>query len=62
MKILGIGVDIVENKRIKKSIKNPLFKKRVYTTNELKQSDVVNNKVDYFSNRFAETEAFSKEI
>jgi len=27
MKILGIGVDIVENKRIQKSIKNPYLKK-----------------------------------
>ena len=62
MKILGIGVDIVENKRIKKSIKNPLFKKRVYTKNELKQSDVVNNKVGYFSKRFAAKEAFSKAL
>ena len=26
MKILGIGVDIIENKRIKKSIKNHKFK------------------------------------
>ena len=53
MKILGIGVDIVENKRIQKSIKNPLFKKRIYTSNELKQSNIVNNKVLYFSKRFA---------
>jgi len=62
MKILGIGVDIVENKRIKKSIKNPLFKKRVYTKNELKQSAAVNNKVGYFSKRFAAKEAFSKAL
>ena len=39
MKILGIGVDIVENKRIQKSIKNPLFKKRIYSSKELKQSN-----------------------
>ena len=62
MKILGIGVDIVENKRIQKSIKNPLFKKRVYTTKELKQSNSVNNKVSYFSKRFAAKEAFSKAL
>ena len=42
MKILGIGVDIVENKRIQKSIKNPLFKKRIYSSKELKQSYTVN--------------------
>ena len=62
MKILGIGVDIVENKRIQKSIKNPLFKKRIYTSKELKQSYTVNNKVAYFSKRFAAKEAFSKAL
>ena len=62
MKILGIGVDIVENKRIQKSIKNPLFKKRIYTSKELKQSHTVNNKVAYFSKRFAAKEAFSKAL
>ena len=45
MKILGIGVDIIENKRIQKSIKNPLFKKRIYTFKELKQSKDMDNKV-----------------
>jgi len=62
MKILGIGVDIVENKRIQKSIKNHLFKKRVYSFNELKKSKAVNNKVAYFSKRFAAKEAFSKAL
>ncbi len=62
MKILGIGVDIVENKRIQNSIKNPSFKKRVFTPKELKQSNSVNNKVGYFSKRFAAKEAFSKAI
>jgi len=62
MKILGIGVDIVDNKRVQKSIKNPLFKKRIYTSKELKQSNVVNNKVGYFSKRFAAKEAFSKAL
>ena len=62
MKILGIGVDIVENKRIQKSIKNPLFKKKIYSLKELKQSNAVNNKVAYFSKRFAAKEAFSKAL
>ena len=62
MKILGIGVDIVENKRIKKSIKNALFKKRIYSFKELKKSNDVNNKVAYFSKRFAAKEAFSKAL
>ena len=62
MKILGIGVDIVENKRIKKLIKNSLFKKRIYSSKELKQSNAVKNKVAYFSKRFAAKEALSKAI
>ena len=62
MKILGIGVDIVEHKRIQKLIKNPLFKKRIYSSKELKQSNDVNNKVAYFSKRFAAEEAFSKAL
>ena len=38
MKILGIGVDIIDNKRIKESIKNNKFKSRIYSSNELKLS------------------------
>ena len=62
MKILGIGVDIVENARIQKFIKNPLFKKRIYTLKELKQSKKVHNKVGFFSKRFAAKEALSKAL
>ena len=32
MKILGIGVDIIQNKRIKDSIKNHRFKNRIYSS------------------------------
>ena len=62
MKILGIGVDIIENNRIKKSIQNYKFKNRVYSSNELKLSKNVKNKVAYFSKRFAAKEAFSKAL
>ena len=62
MKILGIGVDIIENNRIKKSIQNNKFKTRVYSSNELKLSKNVKNKVAYFSKRFAAKEAFSKAL
>jgi len=60
MKILGIGVDIIENKRIKKSIKNNKFKNRIYSVNELKLSTITINKISYFSKRFAAKEAFAK--
>ena len=48
MKILGIGVDIIENKRIKKSIKNNNFKKEFIVHKELKQSKFIKNKIGYF--------------
>ena len=35
MKILGIGVDIVENSRISNSIKNNLFIKRIFSNTEV---------------------------
>ena len=48
MKILGIGVDIIENKRIKNSIKNSNFNKRIYSSKELNQSILSKNKVVIF--------------
>src|SRR6056300_978675 len=62
MKILGIGVDIIQNKRIKDSIKNHKFKDRIYSTNELKLSSYAKNKIGYFSKRFAAKEAFAKAL
>ena len=62
MKILGIGVDIIHNKRIKNSLKNIKFKNRVFDTKELKQSKLLKNKVNYFSKRFAAKEAFAKAL
>ncbi len=62
MKILGIGVDIIENKRIKNSIKNHKFKNRIYSSKELKLSSSSKNKIRYFSKRFAAKEAFVKAL
>ena len=62
MKILGIGVDIIQNKRIKNSIKNRKFKDRIYSTNEIKLSNYSKNKIGYFSKRFAAKEAFAKAL
>ena len=62
MKIIGIGVDIIDNKRIKKSIKSNKFKSRIYSSNELKLSEKTKNKVAFFSKRFAAKEAFSKAL
>ena len=62
MKILGIGVDIIKNERIRKSIKSNKFKNRIYSSKELKLSKKTNDKVAFFSKRFAAKEAFSKAL
>ena len=62
MKILGIGVDIVENKRFKKSIKNKSFISRLFTLLEIKNSKLIKNKSFYFSKKFAAKESFSKAL
>lgn len=62
MKILGVGVDIVENSRIKKLLKNSRFIKRIFTTSEILQTKKINDKVSYYSKRYAAKEAFSKSI
>ena len=62
MKILGIGVDIVENKRLKNSIKNKNFISRLFTLLEIKNSWLVKDKSIYFSKKFAAKESFSKAL
>ena len=62
MKILGNGVDIVDNLRIKKSIKSNNFIKRIYSNDEIEASKNVKNKVNFFAKRFAAKEAFVKSL
>ena len=62
MKILGIGIDIIQNKRVKKLIKNKIFIKRTFGKDELKFSIKFNNKTNYFAKRFAAKEAFAKSL
>ncbi|MDC0947545.1 holo-ACP synthase [Candidatus Pelagibacter sp.] len=62
MQILGIGVDIVEKNRIKKSLTNKLFIKRIFTDSEILLAKNKKNKISFYSNRFAAKEAFSKSI
>ena len=62
MSILGNGVDIVDNLRIKKSIKNNNFIKRIYSNDEIKESKNVKNKINFFAKRFAAKEAFVKSL
>ena len=62
MKTLGIGVDIVQNSRIKKSITNKKFLLRIFTNDEINKSKKTKNKTAFFSKRFAAKEAFSKAL
>jgi len=62
MDIIGNGVDIVENKRIKNSLKIKGFIDRVFTHNEIVKSKKLNNKINYFAKRFAAKEAFVKAL
>ena len=62
MKIIGVGVDIVENSRIKKSILNKSFLYRIFTNEEILISKNIKNKSSYFAKRFAAKEAFAKSI
>ena len=62
MEIIGNGVDIVENKRIKNSLKNKSFIIRVFTQNEINKSKKLINKTNFFAKRFAAKEAFVKAI
>ena len=62
MKILGIGVDIVENSRIAKSLKNHYFVRRIFSDSEILIAKKITNKISYYSKRFAAKEAFAKSI
>ena len=62
MRIIGVGVDIVDNTRIKKSIKNKNFISRVFSKKEINQSKKVKDKTNYYSKRFAAKESLSKAI
>ena len=62
MKILGIGVDVIRNKRIQSLITNKNFIKRTYGTNEIRFSKKISNKTNYFAKRFAAKESLAKSL
>ena len=62
MKILGIGIDIIKNKRIKFLINNKVFIKRTFGKNEVKFSKKFKDKTNYFAKRFAAKEALAKSL
>jgi len=62
MSIFGIGSDIVDISRIKKSFKNKNFKNKIFSKHEIKKTETKNNKISWYAKRFAAKEAFSKAL
>tara|TARA_B100001057_G_scaffold393637_1_gene402591 strand:+ start:1319 stop:1705 length:387 start_codon:yes stop_codon:yes gene_type:complete len=62
MKILGIGVDIIENKRIRSLVNKRSFVNRTFGKNEINLSKKYKNKTNYFAKRFAAKESFAKSL
>ena len=62
MKIYGIGTDVVNINRIKRSLKNKNFIWRLFNKNEIKKCSSQINKANCYAKRFAAKEAFSKAI
>ena len=64
MKIFGIGTDIVNIKRMKKTLKskNNNFKKRIFSKNEIIYCEKRKNSSSFYAKRFAAKEALSKAL
>ena len=64
MKIFGIGTDIVNIKRMEKSLKNKnnKYKKRIFSKNEIIYCDKKRNPASFYAKRFAAKEALSKAL
>ena len=62
MKIYGIGTDISNINRIKKSINNQKFIDKLFDKDEIKKCNKQFNKANCFAKRFAAKEAFSKAL
>ena len=62
MKILGIGVDIVDISRFNELIKSNNFIKRIFSNSEILIAKKIRNKKTYYAKRFAAKEALAKSI
>ena len=64
MGILGTGIDIVENYRLKKLLlkKKSNFKNKIFTNNEIAYCEKKSNITNCYSKRFAAKEAFVKAL
>ena len=64
MSVLGTGIDIIENYRLKKLLlkKKSNFKNKIFTNNEIAYCEKKSNNTNCYSKRFAAKEAFVKAL
>ena len=62
MSVYGIGSDIVDIERIKKSLKKKNFIKKIFSNSEINTIEKKSNKIPNYAKRFAAKEAFSKAL
>ena len=64
MSVLGIGIDIVDNYRVKKLLlnKKSSFENKIFTNNEIAYCKKKSNVTNCYSKRFAAKEAFVKAL
>ncbi len=62
MNFFGIGTDIVSIDRVKKSLKNKNFLKRIFNKKEIFKCKKTIKSTNCFAKRFAAKEAFSKAL
>ena len=64
MSVLGTGIDIVDNYRLKKLLikKKSNFKNKIFTNNEIAYCEKRSNITNCYSKRFAAKEAFVKAL
>ncbi len=62
MNIFGVGTDIINISRIKRSLKKKTFIKRIFNPIEISKCKKIKNSYSCFAKRFAAKEAFSKAL
>ena len=62
MKLFGVGTDIIQVNRLKKSLKNKLFLSRIFSEEEITRCKKTKKNSNCFAKRFAAKEAFSKAL
>ncbi len=64
MKIFGVGTDIVNINRLKKSLnkRNSSFKKKIFSKKEISYCEKKSNPIPFYAKRFAAKEALSKAL